>query len=240
MRRRYIMKKLGIVSLVSLVFLLICSTVAYLLRYSPLDNPWWYLVMGLAALALSGVAAMLGRKIAALNIVCFLTSAAALGACIRAWYIFRGFDNPLWLMALVSVAATVYLTVFFLFSKIPVFARHPAPFVSIFLLISLVGYLVLVLATKTTYVSTFGYYMLIEIAFILAMYAEANSIRELIRTLALSTFSVFGVIVFVAVLIFVGSAGGDCDLDGDCCELCDCADGCGNLDPGTKKKRGDK
>ncbi len=232
------MKRLGLASLVSLLFLLICSAVAYLFRYLPLSDPWWYLVIGLGVLALSAAAALLGRKFFALNAVCFFTSSLALGACIRAWYIFRGFDNSFWLMALVSLAATLYLSFFFLLSRIPIFARHPAPFVSIFLLLSLVGYLVLVFTTKTTYVSTFGYYMLIELAFVIAVYAESGSLRELFRTLALSTFSVFGVIVFVAIVIFAAAAGGDCDLDGaDFCDLCDCADGCGNCDTSEGKAR---
>ena len=234
------MKRLGIVSLVSLLFLLICSLVAYLLRFSPLADPWWYLVIGLAVLALSAVAALLGRKVFVLNIICFFTSAVALGTCIRAWYIFRGFDNPLWLMALVSVAAVLYLSFFFLLSRIPIFERHPAPFVAAFLLISLVGYLVLVFTTKTTYVSTFGYYMLIELAFVIAVYAETGSLRELLRALALSTFSVFGVIVFVAIMI-LAAMGGDCDIDGDgCCDLCECVDDCGDFKLGRGKKHKNK
>ena len=232
------MKRLGIVSLASLLFLLICSSVAYLLRFLPLDNPWWYLVIGLSVLLLSAVAAIIGRKIFVLNAVCFFVSAVALGACIRAWYIFRGFDNPFWLMALVSVAAVLYLSFFFLLSRIPIFERHPAQFVAAFLLISLAGYLVLVFTTKTTYVSTFGYYMLIELAFVIAVYAESGSLRELFRAIALSTFSVFGIIVFIAVMMLAASGGGDCDcdLDGSCCDGCDCLADCGNYDTKTGKK----
>lgn len=231
------MKRLGIVSLASLAFLLVCSAFAYFMRYVPLSDPWWYLVIGLLLLAVSGVAALLGRRFFAFNAVCFLVSAVALGACIRAWYIFRGFDNPLWLMVLVSVFATLYLTLFFLISRIPIFARHSATFVILFLVFSLAAYITVVFTTKTTYVSTFGYYMLIELAFVIAVYTEPATGRDLLRTLALSTFSVFGVIVFIAVMLLIALAGGDCDLDGDCCELCECLDGCDIFDTGRAKGR---
>ena len=227
------MKKSFIVSTVSFLFLLICSSVAYLLRYIPLKNPWWALAIGLITLAVSGIAAAFAHRIVGLNITCFLISAAALGFCIRAWYLFRGFDNPLWIMALVSFAAVIYLWIFYFLSKIPIFEKYPKIFVCIFLLLSLVGYLAVMLTTKTTYVSTFGYYMIIEIAFIFAMCSDISDIPDLIRKLTLSTYSVFAVAVFIAVIMLLGALGGDadcdCDLALDCCDL--------DLGGGKQKKK---
>ncbi len=225
------MKKTFIVSAVSFLFLLICSLAAYFLRYIPLDNPWWMLVIGLITLAASGIAAAFAHRTVGLNVACFLISAVALGFCIRAWYLFRDFDNPFWLMALVSFAAVIYLWLFYFLSKIPIFEKYPKIFVCIFLIFSLVGYLAVMLTTKTTYVSTFGYYMIIEIAFIFAMCSDISDAPDLVRRLTLSTYSVFAVAVFIAVMMLLGALGGDADCD------CDLALDCCDLDIGGKKKK---
>ena len=109
----------------------------------------------------------------------------------------------------------------------------------LYVIISAVIYFIVVAKAETTYVSTFGYYMIIELAFIFAMSLEVNSREELIRNLALSTYSVFIVAIIAAVFIIIAALGGDCDCDcdcgpdgcsdscsdcGDCCDLCDCGD----------------
>ena len=96
------------------------------------------------------------------------------------------------------------------------------------------------LNTKTTYVSTFGYYMLIEMAFIYAMCLEASTWQELVRNLTLSTYSVFGVAVVVGVFVLIAAGGGDADCDcecGDACECCDCFSDIGESDLSVKSTR---
>ena len=227
------MKKTLIVSSVSFAFLTISSAVAYLLRFAAISDPWLALLIALVTLGVSAAVALAARRVRWLNAVCFAVSAAALGFALRAWYVFRNFDNPFWQILLVSFGCVIYLIVYYLFSLIPPFSRNLPLFTAAWLILSLVAYLLLVFLTTTTWVSTFGYYMLIEIAFILAMYSKAASIGELIRSLALSTFAVFGVIVFIAVIMLSGDASG-CDCD---CSGCDCD--CGIGDSKSKKSKGD-
>ncbi len=229
-------KKAGLVSAVSFAFLLVCSVVAYSLRFAPLSSAAVTLVIGLGILALGGALVLFAKKRIALNIPVFFLSAVALGFCIRSWYLFRGFDNSLTVMLAVCLCATAYLWVFYLFSKIPLFRDNPAAFVSLYLIISLAAYILTVIFTRTTYVSTFGYYMLIEITFIFAMYSEADNAGSVIHNLALSTFSVFGAAAFIAAIIALAVLGGDCDFDGECCECCECIDGCDGLDLKRKNK----
>ena len=228
------MKKITVVSLASFLFLTLCSTVAYLLRWA-LCEEVTSLVLGLVILALSGVLAIIAKERVWLNLLCFLLSSVAMGVLIRAWYITRGFDNSYVTMLAVSLCTVAYLWVFFAVSRIPLFRRSRKAYIIyavLFAALSGIGYLVVMLNTKTTFVSTFGYYMILELAFIFAMSLEVENKRQLLRNLTLSTYSVFavavGVIVAIVLALVCGEGGDcDCDCDGDCCE---CADACGGCD----------
>ena len=221
------MKKSVLVLFVSFAFLLVCSLCAYLLGAFSVDAGWVMLSVGLALLVFSGVICAFAGENIILNAVCFALSAIAFGFCIRAWYIFRGFDNELYVMVLVSLCAAFYLFVLYSLSLIPALNRHKAIYTVVFLLLSGIMYLLAVLLTKTTYVSTFGYYMIIEIAFLFALYAEAEGKKSLFRYLTLSAYSVLGVALMIAIVALTALSGdGDCDLS-DCADgadLCDCID----------------
>ena len=233
------MKKITVVSLVSFVFLLMCSFVEYILR-GILTDQLTTLLLGIGILAASGVLAIFAREKVSLNSICFTLSAISMGILIRAWYINRGFDNTIAVMLLVSLAAVSYLWIFFALSRIPVFRESRNAYVAfavIYAIISGVAYLIVMLNTKTTFVSTFGYYMIIELAFIFAMSLEVDSPRALFRNLTLSTYSVFLVALGVAVAVLIALAcgdGADCDCGGDCCECADC--GC-DIGENTRKRK---
>ena len=240
------MKKISIVSLASLVFLLICSGVEKILSYILFDQVA-ALVIGVIILIVSGVFALAVKESRVMNIICFVISSVSMGFLLRAWYVNRGFDNTFLTMALVSLCAVLYLWCFFALSKIPFIHRSRAAYIVLcvgYAVVSLVLYLVVMLNTKTTYVSTFGYYMAMELAFIFAMSLEVNTSDELIRNLTLSSYSVLVVAVIAAVVVLMAAGGGDCDCDcgpDGCCDSCDCSgcDGCscGEGSDGKKRKR---
>ena len=237
------MKKISIVSAVSLAFLLTSSTVAFLTR-GIWNGLWPYLITGVLLLIISGVVALFAKYLIPLNVFCSLTSAVAMGFLIRAWYILRGLENGMPTMILVSLAAVAYIWVFFLLSRIPVFRTHRTAykiFFASYVLVSLAIYIAVVFTTKTNFVSTFGYYMTIELAFLFAMSLESESAAELIRNVTLSTYSIFVVVIIAAALAAMGAlGGGDCDCDGDgICDCCDCCDGvsCGGDSSGESKKK---
>ena len=216
------MKKTAIVSATAFLFLTISSLVAYLLRSSSFLDGWIPLALGLVMLGVSGIIAFIAKKIKWLNPVSFLISSVALGFSIRAWYLFRDLDNPVWRMLLISLGCAAYIWVYFFLSRVPPLARNLAVFTAVWLVASLVVYLLLVCLTTTPWVSTLGYYMLIGIAFIFAEYRDADSPIEFVRIITLSTFAVFGVIVIIAAIILSGD-GCDADLS-ECCDCCDCCD----------------
>ena len=231
------MKKITVVSLASLGFLSLCSLSEYLLR-GFMSDQLYTLLIGIGLLALSAVLALIAKDRIALNTICFLLSSVAMGILIRAWYINRGFDNTLPVMLLISLCTVLYLWIFYAFSRLP-FIRSSRTAYNIYAVIfaaaSGIAYLIVMLNTRTTFVSTFGYYMLIELAFILAMSLEVDSGRKLWRNLTLSTYSVFAVALGVAVAVVIAlvcGEGGDCDCSG--CE-CDCVD-CG-CDLGSEKHK---
>lgn len=230
------MKKITVVSLASFGFLMLCSTVAIMLR-GVLVDPVLALALGIVSLVFSGVVALFGRERVWLNIFCFAVNSAAMGFLIRAWYINRGFDNSLWLMCRISLAAVLYLWIFFALSRLP-FVRHSKgasiALGVIYAVISAVLYFAVMINTDTTYVSTFGYYMILELAFIFAMTLEVGDWRELLRNLTLSTYSAFVVAIIAAVFIVIALMGGDgCDCD---CGGCDCDCGGCDCNIGEKSK----
>ena len=143
------------------------------------------------------------------NSLCFLVNAVSLGLCIRSWYIYRNFDNELWVMLLISLACVIYLMIFYLLLYIPAIEKIFNIYLWVFLISTLVSYLIVMSLSETTFISTFGYFVIIEIAFIFAMCKTQNTTQRLFRDIVLSTYSVF----FVAILIALIMLGAD-SLDG--------------------------
>lgn len=208
------MKKVSMVSLLSFIFLLIASAVTCILKAVTFTSAWIPLIIGVVILIVSGIIALIIREKTAVNIFCYVLSGVALGFCIKAWYILRGFNNPFWVLVLVSLACISYLWVVYGLSRFSFAHNHPGLFMFITLALSLVCYILLVIYTKTTYVSTFGYYMIIEIAFLFAMFASSEDWHELVRNVTLSTYSVFVVAILIALMILSGD-GADFDFDFD-------------------------
>lgn len=203
------MKKITIVSIFSLLFLLLSSIIAYYSKYLGFDNPWIPLIIGICILLGSGIFAAVTKNNIC-NIICFLVNSIALGFCIRAWYVYRQIDNTLLTMAIISTICILYLWFFYLLLFIPIFNRNYERFLIIFLIVSFFAYIPLVCFTETTYVSTIGYYTIIVMAFIFAMSSAENTVKGLIRSITLSTYSVFIVAIIIALMI---ASGGD-SIDG--------------------------
>lgn len=208
------MKKIVTVSLLALAFLIVTSTVAYLLRFTDL-NATVLLIAGAVVLVASAFVAHSVKENIVGNGICYIVNAIALGCCIRAWYLFRGFDNPLWVMYLVSLASVVELWLFYLLAKIPLFNRHAGLYFWLYLLVSLVAYILVVIFTKTTYVSTFGYYMIVEAAFIFAFCNDDEDFSDLFRSMTIASFSVLIVAVIVAFMMITEGDGFDLDFGGE-------------------------
>ena len=201
------MKKISFVSLMSLLFLSCCSLVAYFLRFASFKSAIVPLAIGFGIMVASGVFALCCKKTPA-NVICYVANSVALGFCIRSWYIFRGFDNAWWVILLVSLACVVYLLVFYALLYIPVIEKHFNLYFWLFFILTLVGYILVVANSVTTFVSTFGYYVIIEIAFIFAMCKGQKNIKEVFRDIVTSTFTVLVVAIIIALIML------ECDLDG--------------------------
>ena len=237
------MKRTVTVSMASLLFLLLASAVAYFTR-SVFTSVWIALGVGLGILALSGAIAFFVKERVELNLLCFFISAVAMGVLIRSWYIFREIDNSPKTMILVSLCAALYLFLFFALSRLPFVHNSKGAYVALcvlYAILSVAAYIFVVAKTETTYVSTFGYYMSIELAFIFAMSLEVENRSELIRNLTLSTYSIFLVAIIAAVIaLFIAGGDGDCDCDcgpDGCCDCLECCDGCAPSRGGKKGKK---
>lgn len=206
------MRKTVLVSAMSLAFLVLTSCVGYVLRATKL-NATTLLIGGAIILVVSAIMAIFVKKNIAGNVLCFIVSAVALGFCIRAWYVFRGFDNSLWVMLAVSLASVAQLWLFYGLSRITALQKHFALYFWLFLLLSVVAYVLVMAFTVTTYVSTFGYYMIVQTAFIFALCSFCEDTADTVRRVTVASYSVLIVAVIMAIVMISGD-GADLDLSG--------------------------
>lgn len=213
---------------VSFAFLLITSLVGYFARFIPLDF-WWVFGIASGILVLGAVVAIVLRKRQWVKIVTIFVNAVAMGFYLRSWYINRGFDNPLWLIVCMALLASAYLFVVMLLATIPKLEKYRFWFSVGFVLLSIVGYILILVLTDIydvtlTWVSTLGYFGLIQIGFALSLTAKEDN------KLSAWQWSSYTVLL-CAVIILIIALGGD-GLDG-------LFDGLGSVDSPSKKK-GDK
>lgn len=199
------MKKITICSLLSLIFLSICSIAEYFLRNITFGEFFIPLIIGFVILIVTGIVSAIVKKNLYFNIICFIFNAVALGFCLRSWYLYRDFNNELWVQILISLACVAYLLIFYFLLYIPFFDRHFKFYIWTFLILTLIAYIIIIIFSKTTFMSTFGYFVIIEIAFIFAMCRKEDDFNDLFRNITLSSFSVL-IVAIIMLLIML-----DCD-----------------------------
>lgn len=192
---------------VSLIFLIVTSVVCFLARFIPLGfNPIFGIATGILAFGIIISTVFWRRrkgKIVA-KIVSIFVNAVAMGFYLRSWYINRQFDNPLWLMLCVALLASVYLLIFVLPLYIDAINRHYGWYLLVFTILSLAGYICLVVFTSTTWVSTLGYYGLLELGFIMTMSMDGNNRIKLYTSWQVASYTVMVCAVIILIIVFGG------------------------------------
>ncbi len=195
--------------LFSFLFLSLTSVTAFLLRYVHIFEVWAMFGLASGILVIGIVSHILLRKTNKLKLIPFFINAVSMGAYLRSWYIFRGFDNPLWLTVLVAAAASSILLVFVVFLLIPKINDHYGIYTLVFVLVALAVYILLVIFTQNTWVSTLGYYGIIVVAFIIGLSLMPYSETFPYSTLVWSSYSIVVCAIIIAIIVL----GGD-GLDG--------------------------
>ncbi len=205
------MKKLISTSLIAFIFLELSSFISYFIPNSIWTKAWIPLLIGFGLMIISGVFSIIGntKKIKAFMVLPLISNAIALGMYIEAWYVYRGFDNSLIIMTLVSLAAVLILWLFYLLLLIPIFNNYYGIFITIFIIFVSISYILLIIFTKTTFLSTLGYYLIISTGFLFAISTNESDKFALIKRMANSTYSV----VIVGIIILILMCDGDLDFD---------------------------
>lgn len=198
--------------LISICFLFTTSVVGWTAQFITLGF-WHIFVIGTVILVASIVLSLTCRKTASVKLITVFINAVSMGFYLRSWYINRGFNNPLWLMLCVSLLAAAYLFVFILPLYIDALNRHYGWYLLIFTILSIIGYVCLVVFTKTTWVSTLGYYGLLQLGFIICMSMEGGSKSRLYASWQVASYTVI-VCAIIILLIVVGGDGVDGLFDG--------------------------
>lgn len=219
------MSKIKSALIFSFAFFTLASIVAYLLGFLSFSSPWIPLGIGVGLMIFAGAYEFISEYSLIMNIVCSVVNSVALGFCVRAWYTFREFNNGIVTMLLLALSCVVYMLLFCLPLFIPFIERHIKLHFWIFVVLSLAVYIWLLFTIKTTYLSTFGFYLIVNVLFIFAMCRDSRNIRSLVRKMTLSSSGVALVAVIIAVLM----------LDGDL-DFLDIGEGLFDIDSPRKKK----
>lgn len=206
------MLKVHVTAILSFVFLFAASIVALLLD-NTVFGPEVLLLIATIIVAISGLCVYILRNNKLSKIIPLLLNAVSLGFAIRAWYVFRNLDNNLLVMIGVSLICIAFLYLFYLLTYIPVLERHCTALMVGLVLISMIIYICLIFTTKTTWLSTVAYYLVIEICFIIGMCIEVDTLGDLLKELINCSFGVVIVIVIVALCIISEGASFDLSFD---------------------------
>lgn len=202
---------------VSTAFLFVLSFTCWLIGFAKLSF-WWNCGIG-AGILVAGIVALFTLAQFAMKTVKLtvtFTNGVAMGFFLRCWYINRGFENPLWLMLCVGLFASVYFVIFVLPLLIPAVNRGYTWYWVVFFAVSVVGYILLAVLTRTTWVFTLGYFDLLQLGFILSLSLDG----EQTNGFWVSSYSV----MLCAMIVFVLAVCGD---NCECC--CDGFDGFGTV-----------
>lgn len=197
---------------ISFAFLITTSVVGYLARFIPLDF-WWIFGIATGILVVGIAIACIWWKRRRVKLVSIFINAVAMGFYLRSWYINRGFDNPLWLMLCMSLLAAAYLLVFILPLYINAINRHYGWYLLVFTILSLAGYICLVVFTTTTWVSTLGYYGLLNLGFIMTMSMDGKNKFKLYTSWQVASYTVIVCAIIILLIVLGGDGAGDF-LDG--------------------------
>ncbi len=195
--------------IVTLLFLLVSSITGYFAKYIPINEFWPMFAIGSGVLVLGILILILFHKHQKIKPFIVLINAISMGFYLRSWYILRGFENELWIMLLVALLATLYFLVYTVFLLFPFINKHYGWYLLAFILLSIGGYICLLVLTKTTWVSTLGYYGIIVLSFILCLSMEDKTTNEKYNRLLIGSYS----IAICALIILIIALGGD-GLDG--------------------------
>ena len=105
------MRKLSYLTLFSIVFLFFSAIVTSLTGMIHFKSAWVPLIIAFAILILSTVLSVVCRdNLNGKSLFMTALNSIALGFAIRAWYIFRNINNPVWVLLPVALAASAYPT----------------------------------------------------------------------------------------------------------------------------------
>ena len=198
--------------LVAVCFLFTTSVVGWAAQFIPLGF-WGIFGVASGILAAGLILSLTCRRKKSVKLVSIAVNAVAMGFYLRSWYINRGFDNALWLMLCVSLLAAAYLFIFILPLYIDAINRHYGWYLLVFTVLSVAGYVCLVVLTKTTWVSTLGYYGLLQLGFIMTMSMDGSNRLKLYNSWQVASYTVAVCAVIILISVLGGDAAGDF-LDG--------------------------
>lgn len=209
------MSKIKIVSIVSILFFLVSSITHIWLNHTTF-TPKELMIATFIILALSVIIALIFRNRTAVHILGLLLNSIALGFAIHAWLIYK--EYALSFMALLGIngLCLAFLWIVYAITRIPFIKQDP--FVTklvVFILvgISIVAYIFLIIFVKTTWLSTFGYNMIIQLSLMIAVYIHSDDVPHLIKHLLLCSYSVIIVAIIIALVVLGGDFDFDLDLD---------------------------
>lgn len=218
------MKKVSLTSLFVLALLSISSIAATASKFFLTDYKISLIIAG-AALAVSGIVTLIIKRSALINVLSFVVNSTALGLAVRGFYLFMGADVGIIDMLILSVIATIFFSVLGIAVRIFYSTKRTLILIIASIIYTLAIAAVIYAAFKMTSLPlyTLGFYLASVFGFIFSVGINTDDAETFLRTIALSTYSIFMVVLGIVTLI-IALSGGDADCDCDCCGNDECLD----------------
>lgn len=202
-------KSLLLFCLYSFSFFLLSAAVTASAGRFGFEKPMFPLLIGFSVIVANVIAAIImndhevNSKI--ITAVCSVLNSVALGFAVRAWYMFRHINNPFPVLILVAVLEVVYLSAAFALFSIKFVRRHFRIFWAIFTVLTIAAYVLCAVFVKADFVSTAGYWLIVQWIFALAMIVEDK--EHIFPAITLASFGVFIVALIILVIILAEDDG---------------------------------
>ena len=209
------MSKITIVSSCSALFFLVSSLTHVLLIDTKL-MPKTLLIITAIILVISVLFAIICRNSTPVHIFCLFLNGVALGFAIHTWIIYKGYHLSFIQLLGINGLCLAFLWMVYLITKIPIIEQNPLVIkrvVIILVIVSIVAYIFLIIFVKTTWLSTFGYHMIVQLALMIAVYIHSDDLPQLMKSLLLCSYSVIIVAIIIALIVLGGDFDFDVDLD---------------------------
>lgn len=230
------MKKIAFIGILTTIFFLLTTIISYLLTLTSLNDKIC-LVIGFIISIVSLISIIVYitkfeknnhniyyedkyivyKKSLTFYSILFSINIIALSFFVSAFLIYTEYNNSLIYLLVANAFTLAYYIVSYILFLIPFLQKYIKIYLPIYYLLTIILFFVLLAFLPEIPTIIFGFYLIVEVFFIFCLYLKINNYLKVLKSLTISSLSIFIVGIFVAIIIL----DGDIDLNFDFLDIND-------------------